>query len=253
MASNVGPSMPFLRMLLSLLRLTVLLGIVGTIALGLFVATRRQPADLPWTPLDPGAPPGLTTRAKLNALAGSPARCHALLARAGIAYRALPGRTGEGGSCGFDDGVAWTRGGARAAAYAPAAPALACPLAATLAVWEWSVVQPAAARRLGTTVTRIDHFGSYACRRIYGRASGDWSEHARADAIDVAGFRLADGRRITVARDWKGGDDAAAFLHEVREGGCRLFGTTLSPDYNAAHRDHLHLDGARRGGWGFCR
>jgi hypothetical protein len=130
---------------------------------------------------------------------------------------------------------------------------LACPLAAALASWEWDVVQPAAVRAFGTTVARIDHYGSYACRRIYGRASGGWSEHARAAAIDIAGFRLADGRRITVAADWKGQGAEARFLHEVRDGACRLFGTILSPDYNAAHRDHLHLDEARRGGWGVCR
>ena len=245
--------MPFLRSILSLVRLLLLASILAASGCALFVAARRQPADLPWTPLDLGAPPGLATRAKLGALGGTPGRCRALLARAGIAYRALPAKSAERGACGFDDGVAWMRGGARTTTYAPAAPALACPLAASLAVWEWSVVQPAAARRFGSIVVGIDHFGSYACRRIYDRASGAWSEHARADAIDIAGFRLGDGRRITVARDWTRDGDEAAFLHEVRDGACRLFGTTLSPDYNAAHRDHLHLDGARRGGWGVCR
>jgi hypothetical protein len=41
----------------------------------------------------------------------------------------------------------------------------------------------------------------------------------------------------------------------VRDGACRLFATTLSPDYNAAHADHLHLDQANRGagGWRACR
>jgi hypothetical protein len=116
------------------------------------------------------------------------------------------------------------------------------------------IVQPAAAELLGSRVARIETFGSYACRRLYSRTSGQWSEHARANAIDIAGFRLADGRRITVARDWTDGAQGA-FLHRVRDGGCRLFATTLSPDYNAAHRDHLHLDQAARGafGWGVCR
>ncbi|WP_375292508.1 extensin family protein, partial [Sphingomonas melonis] len=84
---------------------------------------------------------------------------------------------------------------------------------------------------------------------------GTWSEHATADAVDIAGFRLADGRRITVVGDWTGSGDKAAFLREVRDGACRLFATTLSPDYNAAHRDHLHLDQADRGamGWRACR
>lgn len=102
---------------------------------------------------------------------------------------------------------------------------------------------------------RIEHFGSYNCRRIGGGEGGSWSEHSTADAIDVAGFRLADGRRVTVVRDWKGTGPEATFLHRVRAGACRLFATTLSPDYNAAHHDHLHLDQAERGtmGWRACR
>ena len=45
------------------------------------------------------------------------------------------------------------------------------------------------------------------------------------------------------------------FLRRVRDGACGLFATVLSPDYNAAHRDHLHLDQADRGmgGWRSCR
>ena len=241
--------MPFLRFL----RLLGILAIVAACAGALFVGTRRSAADLPWTRLDPGAPIGLATGAKLATLRDRPARCRALLGEAGVAYHALPARV-QGASCGFGDGVGWEPGGSRGARYGPAPPALACPLAAALSLWEWDVVQPAAARALGTTVSGIDHYGSYACRRIYGRASGDWSEHARAAAIDIAGFRLADGRRITVARDWKGDGPEAAFLREVRDGACRLFATTLSPDYNAAHRDHLHLDeAARGGGWRVCR
>jgi len=117
------------------------------------------------------------------------------------------------------------------------------------------VVQPAAARHLGTSIARIDHFGSYSCRRLYGRSQGDWSEHATANALDVAGFRFADGRRMTIIDDWNGSPDEQAFLREVRDGACRLFATVLSPDYNAAHRDHLHLDQAARGemGWRACR
>lgn len=202
-------------------------------------------------PFDLGEPVGVTTRYRLSALSEEPTACRALLDRAGVAYRALAPRTTPA-ECATADTVAWARGGAREAGYAPATPALACPLAAGLALWEWDVVQPAAFALLGSEVVRIDHFGSFACRRVYGRATGSWSQHARARAIDVAGFRLADGRRITVAADWAGDSPEARFLHRVRDGACRVFGTTLSPDYNAAHRDHLHLDEARSG-WSVCR
>lgn len=216
------------------------------------IATAWSLTRAPSREADLAAPAGLGGRLQSSALASDGEACRAVLARAGIAFRPLPARS-DGASCGFVDGVAWGAGGAREAHYAPARPPLACALGAALASWEWNVVQPASVRAFGATVTRIDHFGSYACRRIYGRAAGTWSLHARAAAIDVAGFRLSDGRRVTVAADWTGKGPEARFLHEVRDGACRLFGTTLSPDYNAAHRDHLHLDQASRGGFGVCR
>jgi hypothetical protein len=104
-------------------------------------------------------------------------------------------------------------------------------------------------------VAAVEHLGTYSCRRVNGGAEGDWSEHATANAIDMASFRLADGRRVSVLADWTGGGADAAFLREVRDGACRLFATVLSPDYNEAHRDHLQLDQAARGarGWRGCR
>jgi hypothetical protein len=130
-----------------------------------------------------------------------------------------------------------------------------CPVAAALTVLEREVLQPAAVRHFGKAVARIDHAGSYSCRRLYGRDEGPYSEHATAEAIDLLGFQLEDGTRISVLRDWGSEGAEAAFLREVRDGSCRLFATVLSPDYNAAHADHLHLDMAERGrtGWSVCR
>lgn len=222
-------------------------------ALILYAFARGRPQDLPWTPLDLSAPVGIFTGRKLTGLTDDPAKCRSLLTAAGVEYTALPPR-GDA-QCGYADGVRFGSGGSRTIAYRPADLGTSCPVAAALAVWEWNVVQPAAERLLGTRVERIEHFGSYNCRRLYGRDSGAWSEHATADAVDIAGFRLADGRRITIAGDWTGDDEEARFLREVRNGACDLFATTLSPDYNAAHRDHLHLDQAERGamGWRACR
>lgn len=228
---------------------------LAIVAAGLLIAwsvMRGRPQDLPWTPLDLGEPVGLFTGRKLTGLADDFPACRQLLDRAGIRYTALPPR--QDGQCGYDDAVRLT-GGAQTFAFRPAGVGVACPVAAALAVWEWEVVQPAAARHLGTRVVAIDHFGSYSCRRLYGRDSGAWSEHSTANALDIAGFRLADGRRLTIVGDWAGDDADAAFLRDVRDGACRLFATVLSPEYNAAHRDHLHLDQAARGatGWRACR
>ncbi|USU08441.1 extensin family protein [Sphingomonadaceae bacterium OTU29MARTA1] len=233
--------------------------IVALLAIGaavflLWAFAKGRPQDMPWTPLQLGEPIGLFTGRKLTALTEDFPQCRALLKDAGVRYTALPERR-DGDRCGYADGVRLNDGGSRNIGFRPANLGIACPVAAALAMWEWDVVQPAAQKHLGSRVTAIDHFGSYSCRRIYGRDAGNWSEHSTADAVDIAGFRLADGTRITVVGDWRGDDAKAAFLRDVRDGACDLFATTLSPDYNAAHRDHLHLDQANRGsmGWRACR
>ncbi|KQT31230.1 extensin [Sphingomonas sp. Leaf412] len=220
--------------------------IAGVVAWGLL---RGRPQDLPWTPLDLGRPVGMFTGRKLTALTDDFAQCRRLLDRAGVRYEPLaPVR--EGASCGYDDGVRMGVGRALEIPYRPANLGVACPVAAALAMWEWNVVAPAARRHYGERVTAIEHFGSYNCRRMYGRDAGSWSEHSTADAVDIAAFRLSDGRRVSVVGDWTGDAADRAFLREVRDGACDLFATVLSPDYNAAHRDHFHLDQARRGTMG---
>lgn len=209
---------------------------------------RRHPENVPWAALDLRHPIGTFTGRRLNALGEDPARCRALLTQAGMRFTALPPRN-DGPQCGYDNAVRLSGSGAL-----PGDVGTACPVAAALILWEREIVQPAARRHFGRQVAAIDHFGSYGCRRLYGREEGSWSEHARANALDVAGFRLAGGARITIAADWRDPGAKGRFLREVRDGACTLFATVLSPDYNEAHRDHLHLDQASRGGgWRACR
>ncbi|MEG3083504.1 extensin family protein [Sphingomonas sp. PB2P12] len=228
--------------------------IVTMLSVMLWAGLRGRPQDLPWTPLDLGESLGAFTGRKLTALTGDFPACRALLEQAGVRYTIAPPRRGKG-QCGYADGVRLVNGGVRQIVFSPAGLSVSCPIAAALSVWEWTVVQPAAQRHFGAHVVGIDHFGSYSCRPIAGSTASTLSEHATADAIDIAGFRLDDDTRITVTRDWKGGSAKAAFLRDVRDGACQLFATTLSPDYNAAHADHLHLDQAERGstGWRACR
>lgn len=221
--------------------------------LWLWALIRSHPQDLPWPPLDLGEPVGLFTAAKIGKLRGDFGACRALLDRAGVHYAVAPPVLN--GVCGYADGVRLAPTGSQRIRLTPADLTTACPVAAALAMWEWNVLQPAAEHYFGARVTRVDHLGSYNCRRLYGRAEGPMSEHATAEAIDIAGFRLSDGTSISVLSDWQDEGAKGAFLHEARSGACRLFATTLSPDYNTAHRDHLHLDQAARGrlGWRACR
>jgi len=214
---------------------------------------RRHPQDVPWTRLDLSHPIGMFTRRKLVELGDDSRFCRALLTRAGTQDLAVPPRRPTL-QCSYDDGMRLSAAGARDVAFIPSGLVTSCPVAAALLLWQQRIIEPAARRRFGTSVRRIDHAGSYSCRRLYGRDEGPFSQHATADAIDITGFQLTDGRRISVLRDWPRASAEAAFLREARDGACDLFATVLSPDYNAAHRDHLHLDQADRpAGWHLCR
>ena len=118
---------------------------------------------------------------------------------------------------------------------------VACPLASTFAGWARFGVDRAARQILGSPLVRIETMGSYACRTVAG--TDRLSAHATGNAIDVAGFVLADGRRITVLGQWYAGTPAEQeFLRVIHQSACRRFGTVLGPDFNAAHRNHLHVE-----------
>nr|WP_240049004.1 extensin family protein [Parerythrobacter lutipelagi] len=124
-----------------------------------------------------------------------------------------------------------------------------CPTASALAGWARYGVDRAARQILGSPLERIETMGSYACRNVSG--SSRRSAHATAEAVDVAAFVLTDGRRVSVAGDWRGGNSKEReFLRTVQQSACKRFGTVLGPEYNAAHADHFHLEA---GGRGFCR
>lgn len=206
----------------------------------------EHPEHSPWAPLDLNDPPGWATERKLAALRDSPQECRAVLDRSEVAFAALD-PAGEG-ACRREDRTVLAN-----YPLSPPSPPTTCALGAALTLWLERGVQPAARELLGSPVARIEHMGGFSCRRLYGRAEGRWSEHATGNAIDIGGFVLADGRRIGVLGEWSEDGAEAAFLHRVRDEACEVFGTVLSPDYNAAHRDHFHLDQQARGWGSLCR
>ncbi len=184
--------------------------------------------------------PELTSRAA--------AQCHADLRKGGYAFRELPDRD-YGGGCELRDAVQLLDIGVPVTGLK----SMRCDLAEKFSNWITHGVRPAAIQILGSDIVRVETFGTYACRNIRGSASssGKISEHARANAVDVSGFVLADGRRITVEKDWKSSDPAVRrFMEVIHKSACRRFQTVLSPDYNAAHYNHFHLDMGRGP---FCR
>ncbi len=132
-----------------------------------------------------------------------------------------------------------------AAQLTPAAK-LACPLVSKLDLWVSEGVQPAALRWFSSPVAEIHQIGSYSCRSMNGAGGHGISEHAFGNALDIAAFTLADGRKITVKDGWHGSPEEQGFLHDVQLYACDTFVTVLAPGYNAAHYDHIHVDLMRR-------
>jgi hypothetical protein len=196
--------------------------------------------DLPWKPLLLADPPGLATGVKFERAARSPNACRAVLTQAGVSFAEVPDRVF--GTCAQLNAVRLGRG---VTPLSPPAPVMTCPQALAYAFWDRHHLQPTAQKALGVRVARVEHYGTYACRNIYNRAEARRSEHAFANALDVAAFRLADGRRVSVLADFREEGPQGRFLRQVRSDACDWFKAVLSPDYNAAHRDHLHLDFGR--------
>nr|WP_034102478.1 extensin family protein [Pseudomonas lurida] len=223
-----------------------LLMLAAVFAVGVWRDWVPLPADWnPWAPLDVRASPNLLTRYKLGRLQADPALCDQVLETSGLRV-SHQADTPADATCPLRNTLR-----VQGAAVGLSSSFLAsCPLAVAFALFERYSLQPAAQAVFGQAVTRVDHLGSFACRNIYNRAEGRLSQHASANALDIAGFRLADGRSISVLKDWPGEGDKARFLRQVRDSACDDFNVVLSPDYNAAHRNHFHLDMGR---WWVCR
>lgn len=195
-------------------------------------------------PINLEAPIDRKTGRKLAALAKAPDLCAVSLSASSIRTVSVAPRSE--GACGFGHAVAIQ---ASHIDYSRP-PTVSCPMAAALYLWERDVVGPAALKHFGMPVTLIEHWGTYSCRNQRGGRGKTISEHAFANAIDIAAFHLADGRRVTVLEGWDGRDrKARKFLKDVRDGGCQLFRGVLDPDSNRAHKNHFHFDMGR---YRFC-
>jgi hypothetical protein len=123
---------------------------------------------------------------------------------------------------------------------------LACPIVSVLDRWLADSVQPAAQRWFGVRVVEIKQISAYSCRGMNGNPSAHISEHAFGNALDIAAFTLADGRRITVKGGWRGMPEEQGFLRDVQASACQHFNTVLAPGSNTYHEDHIHVDLMRR-------
>jgi hypothetical protein len=177
-----------------------------------------------------------------------PSACQLRLAKV-AAFQALGTLIGPG-DCGAPDAVqlqAVVLPDQTKVAVTPPA-TLRCPMAEQIADWLRDDVAPTLAES-GPPLRVLDNFDSYECRGRNRVRAAALSEHGRADALDVRGFRLADGRElgltdINVAKDLR---------QKVRSSACARFSTVLGPGSDGYHEEHVHLDLAeRRNGYKLC-
>lgn len=176
---------------------------------------------------------------RLSSLRRDRAACGAIIKSPFIAARQIADKPFKSG-CGWRNAVRISEtGGVRLSAGR-----ITCELATAVSLWAKHVLQPAAKEILGTSVSRIDQIGTYSCRNIIGNSR--WrtvrSQHASANAIDIVGFTLANGKKIRLLRHWKSKGPEGKFLREIHKQSCNYFRVALSPNYNLAHKDHFHFD-----------
>ena len=123
---------------------------------------------------------------------------------------------------------------------------LACPIVSALDSWFASGVQPAAMKWFGVQVAEIRQISAYSCRGMNGQRGAKISEHAFGNALDIASFTLADGRKIAIKDGWRGAPEEQGFLRDVQASACQYFSTVLAPGSNVYHYDHIHVDLMRR-------
>ncbi len=155
----------------------------------------KPPAELPPHPKDVSVPDW--TEAEISE-AG--ATCERLLGGIEIVHEPVaPLRRGR---CGAPAPVKVSAVGERPPVEIAPAPTLRCKMAAAVGRWLAEVVQPAARSHLGQPVTRIRNAASYVCRPRYNDRGKRISEHALANALDIAAFRTRSGAWITVLEHW---------------------------------------------------
>lgn len=161
-------------------------------------------------------------------------QCQAELDRRGIEYAPAPVAVSNS-ACAVDDPVRVSAAGINWNQSA----IVACRFALTLDDFARDVVEPLATRYFGERVTLLRHYGAYSCRTT---RSGRESLHAKGEAIDIAGFVLADGTVISVEHDWSRRGPRGRFLHAVAHAACARFGVVLTPDSDRDHFNHIHVD-----------
>lgn len=171
----------------------------------------------------------------------------------GAEFESLAPVTDEQNGCGIEKPIALSQ-------VLPGIPLddknpMRCEAALSLARWMKGMVEPSLKIALPERrIVGISNASSYVCRLRNHAETGKISEHARGNAIDIAGFKLDNGETITMTPKEEDSTMTGAFQRTATAGACLYFTTVLSPGSDATHQDHLHIDVMeRKGGYRYCR
>ena len=126
-----------------------------------------------------------------------------------------------------------------------------CQTADALKVWLDGSAKPALSKK-GGGLKSLRVAAHYACRSRNNQKGAKLSEHGKGRAIDISGFKLADGSEVSVLKGWNARGFAKA-MRRMHKGACGPFGTVLGPKANRFHRDHFHFDTARYRSGSYCK
>lgn len=177
-----------------------------------------------------------------------PAHLVQLCGDSGLAGVILPAIKVSGSACGiskpvevhFVSGVALNE-----------KPILNCDTARTLRRWVDRGAQPSV-RSLNARITSLRVVSHYACRTRNSQPGARLSEHSKGNAIDIAGFTLSNGDVVSVLEHWRSNKYGSA-LRNMYSKACGPFGTTLGPNADRFHQDHMHFDTASYRSGAYCK
>lgn len=126
-----------------------------------------------------------------------------------------------------------------------------CVTANALKSWLDNAAKPALGRK-GGGLKGLRVAAHYACRTRNNQKGAKISEHGLGRAIDISGFRFADGSEVSVLKGWNAKSTRKA-MRQMHQGACGPFGTVLGPNADRFHRDHFHFDTARYRSGRYCK
>ncbi len=150
-------------------------------------------------------------------------------------------------TCGSRDAVTLVKAPGGLSFRPPAT--VTCQLALALIEVE-RLVQSLAQEELGKSVRSLHQGGTYSCRKM--ARFNLVSEHSYGNAIDIFAFTLEDGSKVSVLNDYGKTSEApgtpkAKFLRKLASAAYDegVVSVSLTPFWDALHRDHFHFDMAR--------